>query len=66
MVREVDFTFDEAVRTLGVTPVKLEKLIEDGKLPATTIAGELRIPRAAILQYFSEVSVVLTKDRKGK
>ncbi len=66
MVREVDFTFDEAVRTLGVTPVKLERLIEDGKLPTVQIGGQLRIPRHAILQYFDEVSVVLTKDRKGK
>ena len=61
---EVEFTFDEAVRTIGVTPARLDKLIADGKIVAHQETGRTRIPRESILQYLSQVSPLLTKDRK--
>lgn len=64
MVREVDFTFDEALRTLGVTPARLERLIEEGKLPAVREGIRVLIPRHAILDYLSQVSAVPIKERK--
>jgi excisionase family DNA binding protein len=64
MVREVDFTFDEALRTLGVTPARLERLIEEGKLPAVREGIRVLIPRHAILDYLAEVSAVPIKERK--
>ncbi|HLF79341.1 MAG TPA: helix-turn-helix domain-containing protein [Dehalococcoidia bacterium] len=66
MVREIDFTFDEAVRTLGVTPVRLERLIEEGKVPAVREGIRILIPRQAILDYLSQVSAVPIKERKGR
>jgi excisionase family DNA binding protein len=66
MVKEVDFTFEEAVRTMGLTPARLEKLIEDGKLPAVRDGIRILIPRHAILDYLAEVSAVPIKERKGK
>jgi excisionase family DNA binding protein len=61
---EVAFSFDEALRTLGVTPSKLEKLIDDGKIPASRPDGvHVRIPREAILAYLAEVSAIPLKQR---
>jgi excisionase family DNA binding protein len=64
MVKQVDFTFEEALRTLGVTPARLERLIEEGKLPAVREGIRILIPRHAILDYLSEVSAVPIKERK--
>jgi excisionase family DNA binding protein len=64
MVREVDFSFEEALRTLGVTPAKLDRLIEEGKLPAVREGIRILIPRQAILDYLSQVSAVPIKERK--
>jgi len=64
MVKEVDFTFDEAVRTLGVTPAHLERLIEEGQLLAVREGIRIRIPRHAILEYLSQVSAVPIKERR--
>ena len=64
MVKEVDFTFEEALRTLGVTPARLERLIEEGKLPAFREGIRVLIPRHAILDYLSQVSAVPIKERK--
>ncbi len=61
---DVEFSFDEAVRTMGVTPERLERLIAEGKLAAVQEAGRTRIPRESILEYFSGVSAVLPRDRK--
>jgi excisionase family DNA binding protein len=65
MVRpEVDFSFDEAVRTMGITPERLERLMTEGKIPYTREGLDVRIPRHAILDYLAEVSAVPIRDRK--
>ncbi|HEY4686157.1 MAG TPA: helix-turn-helix domain-containing protein [Dehalococcoidia bacterium] len=61
---EIEFTFDEAVRTMGVTPERLEKLIEEGKIPAAREGIRTRIPRQAILDYLAQVSAVPIRERK--
>ena len=61
---DVEFTFDEAVRTMGVTPERLEKLIADGKIPVERDGIRLLIPRSAILEYFGGVSALLPRDKK--
>ncbi len=66
MTSEVAFTFDEAVRTLGVTPEKLTRLIEDGKIEATREGGLTRISRRAILDYMAQVSSVPAIERSKR
>jgi len=61
---EVLFTFDEAVRTMGLTPERLEKLIDDGRIPAAQRGIRIVIPRQAILDYLAEVSAVPIRERK--
>lgn len=61
---EVTFTFEEAVRTLGVTPERLERLIQEGKVPAHRRGARLVIPRQAILDYLAQVSAVPIRERK--
>jgi excisionase family DNA binding protein len=55
---EVDFTFDEAVRTLGVTPERLEKLIEEGRITVITDGVRTLVPRESILAYLATVTSV--------
>jgi hypothetical protein len=63
---DVEFSFDQAVRTLGVTPARLERLIEEHKIESVRDeAGRLLVPRHAILAYLAEVSAVPLKQRKG-
>jgi excisionase family DNA binding protein len=64
MVRAVEFTFDQAVATMGVTPERLEKLIAEGKVRTVEAGGRTLIPRESILEYFAQNSPLLTKDRK--
>ena len=65
MVRaNVEFTFDQAVKTLGVTPERLEKLIADGEIRTYRVAGQTMVPREAILEYFGAVSALLPRDKK--
>jgi excisionase family DNA binding protein len=66
MTTDIAFTFDEAVRTLGVTPEKLNRLIEEGKIAATHEAGRTRISRGAILAYLREVSAVPAIERSKR
>jgi len=65
VTRSIEFTFEEAVRTLGVTPDKLQKLIEEGRLKAVRDGIHTRIPRESILEYLHAVSAVPLKQRKG-
>ena len=60
---DVTFTFDEAVRAMGVTPERLEKLIAEGKIAAIQDGPRTRIPRQAILDYLAEVSAVPIRER---
>ena len=55
---EVDFTFDQAVRTLGVTPERLEKLIDDGRITAVNDGVRTILTRESILAYLATVSMV--------
>jgi excisionase family DNA binding protein len=64
MTRAVEFTFDEAVRTMGVTPERLEKLIAEGKVATYRVGGRTLIPRESILEYFGGVSALLPRDKK--
>jgi excisionase family DNA binding protein len=63
---EVEFSFEDAVRTLGVTPERLERLIDEGKIQAKRQGIEVRIPRRSILEYMSTVSMVgKTRGKKA-
>ena len=66
MTTEIEFTFDEAIRTLGVTPDKLTRLIEDGKIKSTFEGGRTRISRRTILDYLAEVSAVPAIERSKR
>ena len=66
MTTEVEFTFEEAVRTLGVTPEKLTRLIEEGKVAASHEAAGTRISRRAILDYMAAVSAVPAIERSKR
>jgi len=66
MTTEIEFTFDEAVRTLGVTPEKLSRLVDEGKIAANHEGGRTRISRRAILDYLAEVSAVPAIERSKR
>lgn len=66
MTTEIAFSFDEAVRTLGVTPEKLTRLIEEGKIAASFEGGRTRITRRAILDYMAQVSAVPAIERSKR
>ncbi len=63
---QIDFSFEDAVRTLGVTPDKLRQLINDGTIPAERDGIRTRISRRAILDYLSEVSAVPAIERSKR
>ncbi len=59
-----DFTLLEAQRAMGLTPARLEKLIEEGKIKVIRDGPEVLVPRQSILDYLAEVSAVPLKQRK--
>ena len=59
---EIEFTFDEAVHTMGVTPERLSKLIADGKIPVRSDGLRTLISRKAILDYMASVSALTGHD----
>ena len=61
---DIDFTFDEAVRTMGVTPERLEKLIAEGRLEAVQSGIHTLIPRRAILEYLAENNGLAKRERE--
>jgi excisionase family DNA binding protein len=63
---DVQFTFDQAIRTMGVTPERLEKLIDEGKIAAVRQGAGVLIPREAILGYMAEVSAVKGPKKKAE
>ena len=63
---DVEFTFEDAIRTLGVTPEKLTKLIKEGKVKATSDGVRTYISRRAILDYLAEVSAVPALERSKR
>ncbi len=63
---QIEFSFEEAVRTLGVTPNKLRQLIDEGKIVAEHAGIRTRITRQAILDYLTEVSAVPAIERSKR
>ena len=61
---DTDFTFDEAVRTMGVTPERLERLIAEGRIEADHSGIFTLIPRRAILEYLAENNGVTKRERE--
>jgi hypothetical protein len=66
MAADVEFSFDEAVRTLGVTPERLNQLIDEGKIAVVREGIFTRIPRRSILAYLTEVSAVPAIERSKR
>ncbi len=59
-----DFTFDEALKTMGVTPARLERLIKDGKVEVVHDGPRFFITRRSILAYLAEVSAIPIRQRQ--
>jgi excisionase family DNA binding protein len=65
MTRDVEFTFEEAVRTMGVTPERLERLIDEGRVEA--IRGvRTRLSRESVLAYMNKVGQEATAERANR
>ena len=67
LVMAVQFTFDQAVRTIGVTPERLEKLIDEGKIRANR-GVQTTFDREAVLEYMNKVGhdAVLERIERAK
>ncbi|HEY7271058.1 MAG TPA: excisionase family DNA-binding protein [Dehalococcoidia bacterium] len=61
-----NFTVDEAQKAMGLTPSRMEKLIEDGKIPVIRDGWKVLVPRQSILDYLAEVSAIPLKQREGR
>lgn len=59
-----DFTLLEAQRAMGLTPTRLDKLIDEGKIKVIREGYQTWVPRQSILDYLAEVSAVPLKQRK--
>jgi excisionase family DNA binding protein len=55
-MNEVRFTLEQASHTMGVTPAKLERLIEEGKLPVVSDGIRRYVTREALLDYMRLVN----------
>ena len=63
----VQFTFDQAVKTMGLTPQRLEKLIDEGKIHAHRGVTTM-LDREAVLEYMTKVGrdAVLERIERAK
>ncbi len=61
-----DFTVDEAQKAMGLTPSRMAKLIEEGKIPVVRDGWRVLVPRQSILDYLAEVSAIPLKQRDRK
>jgi excisionase family DNA binding protein len=61
-----DFTIEEAQKAMGLTPARMEKLIEEGKIKVIRDGWKVMVPRQAILDYLAEVSAIPLKQREGR
>lgn len=59
-----DFTIEEARKAMGLTPTRMERLIEEGKIPVNRDGWRVTVPKQSILDYLAEVSAVPLKQRK--
>lgn len=66
MTTDVEFSFEETIRTLGVTPGKLTRLVEEGKIKSTNDGVRTSFSRRAILDYLKEVSAVPALERSKR
>jgi hypothetical protein len=62
MTRDVEFTFEEAVRTMGVTPERLERLIDEGRVHANR-GVRTTLSREDVLEYMRKVGEEATQER---
>jgi excisionase family DNA binding protein len=63
---DTNFTVDEAQKAMGLTPARMEKLIEEGKIEVIRDGWKVLVPRQAILDYLAEVSAIPLKQREGR
>jgi excisionase family DNA binding protein len=61
-----DFTVEEAQKAMGLTPARMDKLIEEGKIQVIRDGWKVLVPRQAILDYLAEVSAIPLKQREGR
>jgi hypothetical protein len=63
----IQFTFDQAVATMGLTPERLEKLIDEGKIRANR-GAVTTFDREAVLAYMNKVGqdAVLERIERAK
>jgi hypothetical protein len=61
-----DFTLEEAQKAMGLTPARMDKLIEEGKIKVLHDGWKVMVPRQAILDYLAEVSAIPLKQREGR
>ena len=57
-----DFTLQEAAHAMGLTPMRLDKMIEEGKIKVISDGVQTWIPRQSILGYFAQAA---TKKKKS-
>jgi hypothetical protein len=62
---DIEFTFDETVRTMGVTPERLQKLIDEGQIEVVREGIRTMIPRRSILEYLAEHNGLANRAKKG-
>jgi hypothetical protein len=65
MTRDVEFTFEQAVRTLGVTPERLERLIDEGRITANR-GVHTTLSRESVLAYMNRVGQEATAERANR
>jgi excisionase family DNA binding protein len=63
---DANFTVEEAQKAMGLTPARMEKLIEEGKIQVVRDGWKVLVPRQAILDYLAEVSAIPLKQREGR
>jgi excisionase family DNA binding protein len=66
MKPKVYFTPVEAMRAMGVTPQRFERLIEEGKLEVEGDGVRRLIPRESILAYMESVSAVPIRAKRAE
>ena len=62
---EVGFTYEQALRTLGVTPEKLDRLIDEGAIKTVPGSVVTLVPRESILAYLATVTSVGKEKKKA-
>jgi excisionase family DNA binding protein len=61
-----NFTVEEAQKAMGLTPARMQKLIDEGKIKVVQDGWRTLVPRQEILDYLAEVSAIPLKQREGR